>query len=428
MARTSSEEFDRYLKDARRRVLNGQTASVGEIRRIYRRTAEKVARDISRRLPASPSVRHLRVIEEALEDAAVRLRQEVLFATLRGINLSIDASMGAAEQLALGMLGPVVQAGGIHAVYHSINRRAVLGFATRTRFDGLRLSDRVWREGSRWRTGVRNVLEDSVARGASARDVATDLRRYLVPGPAEPSSLGVRRRLGIGKNVDWRALRLARTEMSTAYREGTIIGNQGIPSYLGVQWSLSLSHPIADICDDYASGGPNGNGIYVAGTEPSTPHPNCLCDVSPVHEDPDQFADRLGEWLDDPSSHPDLEEWYTDVASPMFRGRPAVVKPAAPRPIPVPTGGGTLRTAVGAAVVAHPGGGAPVRPAATDTGNTERLKRELDRIEITAMRDLERVMDRTTEQAAREAGAAIDRQVRAELDALELPDSELWDL
>lgn len=428
MARTSSEEFDRYLKAARARLLRGQTASVAEIRSIYRRAAEQVARDISRRLPGSPSARHLRVIQDALEEAAIGLRQEVLNATLRGIDLSLRSSLTAAEQIALGMLGPVFQAGGIRAVYHSVNRRAVLAFATRTRFDGLRLSDRVWREGSRWRTGLSNVLEESVARGASARDVATDVRRFLQPGPVEPHHLATRRRLGIGRNVDWRAMRLARTEMGTAYREGTIIGNQGIPSYLGVQWSLSLSHPIADICDDYASGGPNGNGIYPAGTEPSTPHPNCLCDVSPVHEDPDQFADRLGEWLDDPSSHPDLEEWFQDVARPMFQGRPVTVRPAAPRPVPVPAGGGGIATAVGAATVAGPAGGAPVKPARTDTGTAETLSRELDQIEANAMRDLDRVMERTTEAAAREAGELVERTVMAELEGLDLPDSELWNL
>src|SRR5690606_35078975 len=37
---------------------------------------------------------------------------------------------------------------------------------------------------------------------------------------------------------------------------------------------------------------------------------NCRCYTVPVAEPPDQFVDRLREWLDNPASHPDIEGWY----------------------------------------------------------------------------------------------------------------------
>jgi len=78
---------------------------------------------------------------------------------------------------------------------------------------------------------------------------------------------------------------------------------------------LSGSHPMPDICDTlstYDSG--LGPGVYPPGDEPPYPaHPNCLCALVPIHEEPEKFVERLKKWRDDPSSDQELEKWYNDI-------------------------------------------------------------------------------------------------------------------
>lgn len=422
-------EFDQYLREARRRFNAGRGASVAEIRAVYKRAAEQVARDILRMLPQIPgpegaglSARQLGPIMEALDRARASLNQQVLNATYNGIGLSVAAPISAAERVAIGMLGPVFMAGGIRAVYHSINTRAVLALTTRTRFDGLRLSDRVWREGSRWQSGVTRALETAVARGQAARSVALEVQTLLKPGPVQPNSLEVRRRLGIGKSVDWRAMRLARTEMGIAYKEASVLGNQGAPSYLGSKWELSASHAFQDICDELASGGPNGGGIYPAGDEPMQPHPHCFCVLSPIHEDPDKFADRLSDWLDDPSADPGLEDWYQNVASPIFSARPSVVRPSR-EPV---RAGARARVTPGSTVPNPIASKLPVDPARYDQPEARTLSDQLDEVEAEARQGLMRAVARTQEQEARRAAAEVERTVKEALTKLDLPDHDLW--
>lgn len=43
---------------------------------------------------------------------------------------------------------------------------------------------------------------------------------------------------------------------------------------------------------------------------------NCLCYVMPVMVEREKFVHNLAQWLDDPSSQPDIEQWYNEVYRP----------------------------------------------------------------------------------------------------------------
>lgn len=337
---TGADEFREYLEAARARWLAQQTATVAELRQIYRDAARDVSRDIRRLLPTQPSAQHLRTIEGLLNELARDLSEESLRATLHGVDLTQNAAITGAQRVAQVFLGDAFAAGGIRAMYQSVNQRALLTFATRARQDGLKLSDRVWNHGQATRAEVRKVLEHGIARGLDSRKVALEVQRHLDPTRSAPHSLSVRRRLGISTKVDYRAMRLARTEMSIAFREGTVLGHSRTPSYVGSAWELSASHPFQDDCDDLVGGGDGPGGIYLAGNEPFAPHPNCMCVLSPVHEDLDSFLSRLDRWRNSPSSEPALEDWYQGTARPFFEGRPTTTAPArarVPRGVPAVT-------------------------------------------------------------------------------------------
>ena len=108
--------------------------------------------------------------------------------------------------------------------------------------------------------------------------------------------------------------------MTAAFGEGTIAAARVAPSYLGMKWVLSKSHPVPDICDTLATqnfGLGLGPGVYPPGDEPPYPaHPNCLCVLVPIHEDPEEFVERLKDWLEDPKNDPELEQWYQNTYKP----------------------------------------------------------------------------------------------------------------
>lgn len=322
--------YEQYFEQSRTRWRSGVTATTGQIKAIYDKAYRDVQADIIRRLPTQPSAASLRALESALDEIRQNVARETLDATLHGIRLSTSAGTRGAMLYATKILGNAFEVRGLEAMYQAVNERAVLAFATRTRFDGLNLSTRIWQSASKWQGYTTRSIESALVRGMPARDLARALDPYLKSGVASSSSRAVRRRLGIPKDISYQSLRLARTEMASAFKEGTVLGHSKTPSYLGVQWQISAAHPFEDECDELASGGPQNDGVYPPGDEPMQPHPNCMCVVSPVHQDLDEFADRLKNWIDDPSSDPDLTAWHKNVAAPFFNGTPIQVPGRAP--------------------------------------------------------------------------------------------------
>ena len=316
---TGSEAFGEYMRQARERFLKGEGATLKQLREVYRRAAESVRDDIHRVTPGTFRQRHLLALEKALERRSRELTPQIMRATEAGIRLAVMESTRGPEQMTAELLGGVFDQAGVHRIFADINERAALAMLARTGKDGLKLSARVWRIGERWRNAARRLVEDGVARGLDSRKLARELEHYLKPGVHTALKAETRRRLKVSRDVSMEAMRLAVTEMQHAFHEGTVLANKAAPSYRGVYWRLSSSHPISDICDDYARH--NGDGYWPEGKEPAKPHPWCRCLLIPAHEPPDQFVERLRQWMDKPGSQPDIERWYTGTAK-RFMPRP----------------------------------------------------------------------------------------------------------
>ena len=317
------EEFVRYILEARSEYLSLRLKQEPAIREIYVKAAANVADDIARLAPGASDLtrNHLRALEKSLTREAEnirralegRLRSDLQQATGLG-GRSLQAHMTSCLQSAGLRLDMVrVQRG-----FGDVNTAAVEAIWARTR-NGMKLSDRIWQTSDNARDNMRSIILDGVARGRDSVQVARDLEQYVKHGAATMAGdyPGMMARIGkrAPKDLCYEAFRLARSEMSMAFMEGTYAAGRVNPAYKGVRWLLSGSHPVPDICDDLASAdlyglGPGG---YPAGDEPPYPHPNCLCTVAPMTEDTQEFVERLKNWRDDPGSEPDLEKWYNEV-------------------------------------------------------------------------------------------------------------------
>ena len=192
-------------------------------------------------------------------------------------------------------------------------KRAVQISFARSHKDGLKLSERIWNVGQHNKKIMSDIVRAGV--GEDVVTVARSLESYVKKGKTSISTNypNMMKRIGsrIPANLDYNALRLARTELTAAYGEGVIASAKATPVVKYVKWVISSSHPRKDICDTNATGGTNGNGIYEAMSCPIYPaHPNCICTLQPAPENTTVVVDKLKAWLKNPQSQPEIEEWY----------------------------------------------------------------------------------------------------------------------
>lgn len=145
--------------------------------------------------------------------------------------------------------------------------------------NGIALSDRVWKNDQLSRKALNDTINTGLALNKGPREIAADVAKYLrpdVPGGASSA-----------------ALRLGRSEVLNAYHATSVRKYQETPWVDRVKWNLSGSHPRPDECNEYAEqvtfrGG--GNGVWKPEEVPGKPHPNCLCYITPVVMDLDEYA------------------------------------------------------------------------------------------------------------------------------------------
>ncbi|KAF0812806.1 hypothetical protein IGB42_02649 [Andreprevotia sp. IGB-42] len=161
--------------------------------------------------------------------------------------------------------------------------------------DGLKLSDRLWRNDRQATARVANEIELAIVRGISAQQAARDmLARGRRPDATDPglqaaNPVNIARATtdaltGQGGSAYYNAARVFRTELNRAH--GTAYQNVALqhPDVIGTRFLLSPHHLEHDICDTHASADLYGlgKGVYPHGKNPWPAHPNTLSYVVAV--------------------------------------------------------------------------------------------------------------------------------------------------
>lgn len=321
--RDAAGAYRRWALEARRDYILLRLRQDLEIRALYIRAADSIARKLRRMKITTPSgivyKNHLEEMERSLRMEADRLTASYQRRMENYIEEAISAGVGYSRLITSDLLKKAgVSTDGVSRLFAGANTQAVEACWARTK-KGLYLSDRIWKQGENFNNIIRDIIQDAVAAGQDVVTTARMLEQYVQQGKqslaAQYPNMMKRMKGRIPGDICYEALRLARTEMTAAFGEGTIAAAQVSPSYLGMKWILSNSHPLADICDELAAHDEGlGKGVYTPGNEPPYPaHPNCLCILVPVHEQPEDFVQRLKNWKENPSSEPKLEEWYQNI-------------------------------------------------------------------------------------------------------------------
>lgn len=141
------------------------------------------------------------------------------------------------------------------------------------------LSERVFRSQKLASGQVERVIENALARGASARDLAADVRAFIRPD--------------VKGGLRYAAMRLGRTELNNAFHAVAVQHSVKAPWTTGMKWNLSGSHKVPDECNEYAEGQHYRGGeagVFLPAEVPGKPHPQCLCFVTPENVDRATFV------------------------------------------------------------------------------------------------------------------------------------------
>lgn len=159
---------------------------------------------------------------------------------------------------------------------------------------------------------VEDALQDAIAGGLTPEEATNRIMRGLVQGDEELEA-AVRRfgprgglRFGetgpinkatqdLARRIGHNARRIAVTEVASAYWEGDRVAGVESPVVQAGEWTLSASHPRADICDTFATADPYdmGEGVYPLESIPQKPHPFDLCSINFVFWRPENWGSQL---------------------------------------------------------------------------------------------------------------------------------------
>ena len=231
-----------------------------------------------------------------------------------------------------------ITSAGVAAISSAIDETLLTYSASRVYSNGYTLSESIWNlyDSSGKPTGVngdyqyriKNLILTGQAQGRDVVDIAKDIQTYVAYGKDAVFTAGNYGKLiaGTGEykarisgTVDWRALRIVRSELYASLQQA---GLQDGPMNPACQdqynWKKNKSNPTDPDGSRNASGQrcidlENGN-PYTLTTAPGHQHPNCGCRLEPVLMDHEEFVSDLKNWV--PGSGPEyLDTWYRTVYS-----------------------------------------------------------------------------------------------------------------
>lgn len=321
-----SGAYKTWALQARKKFIDLRLQQDLDIRQLYIKLTKDISKELKKDGLSTFNERKLRDIYSSLKQQENLLNGQLTMNFEKYAKANIETATGYSKAIVINAVEKAgikkIEKSVIQNIYFKTNERAVQAIWNRTK-NGLYLSDNIWSKSAKYRENMTSIIQSAVAEGQDCVKTARALERYVLTGKNGRETLTkeypkMMARIGnrIPSDISYEALRLARSEITSAYGEATISAGMISPSCNGIKFILSGSHPKPDICDDI-TGVDNyglGIGVYPIDKAPNYPfHPNCLCTILTANEQPEQFVERLKRWTKNPMSEPGLEDWYQNV-------------------------------------------------------------------------------------------------------------------
>jgi hypothetical protein len=198
-------------------------------------------------------------------------------------------------------------------------QRTVETLLARAKLSAVPLAERIYNTKSWMNKRLDNLIVSTMAAGLNAQKFAKVARDWFAPS--------------VPGGTRYAAMRLARTEINNAFHATSIVYAQDKPWVSQMDWHLSKSHPTPDKCNGIAAASP-----YDVHLIPRKPHPQCMCYVTEVTPDEDEWIDRFvagefDDYLDGKLAEADHELGIKTQQATTTSQKPQKIKPVAkPRP------------------------------------------------------------------------------------------------
>jgi intein/homing endonuclease len=290
----TQQEFNAAQAAARENYLILQQRAARELHDLYVAAADEVAAVI-KELEANGRGTGLtaaskRELEKALRKTAKDLTSGIEPGIINTIQEQTDLLSEShikfiQDGLSLsGMATDVISGEVIASMYSGLNQTLIETTYNRL-FNGYTFKYRLSLLRSNWAADVDNVIVSGFMQNRDVIDIAVDLQKYARGGKA-----GLVRRYGklergtktfmkrIPKNLDYRALRLARSELYISLQDAAKLQGRLNPAVRKYNWNLTAGSEHICICPDLAADSP-----YVYNEVPNYPHSNCYKEGTEVY-------------------------------------------------------------------------------------------------------------------------------------------------
>ena len=224
----------------------------------------------------------LQVVQRELRKTQAELWGSVTKATKRGMERAAVAAAEGEQKIndvlfnAVGVRIPAFEEAMVEQAKHTVENL----YARAS--NGIPLAESVYKSSQLAGGYVDRAVNRGIALGLSARELAQSVRSLIRPD--------------VPGGVSYASMRLARTEINNAFHTAQIENRKNEPWTKGMKWNLSGSHPKPDECNEYAEETHLRNGeagVFNADSVPAKPHPQCLCFLTTVVVDEDEFIDNF---------------------------------------------------------------------------------------------------------------------------------------
>ena len=319
----TAAEYQKLYRQARKSFPNLTVQTMKKIKDVYIEAAKKAAIEVRAAELLGKSdltIESWRSIEAQLARSAADISESIEAGVYNSVKSATSYTSNINEEY---IIDSVHKAGiegkipitGIKNVYFSVNERVVASIVNRIYQDGYSFSTRVWKAGQAFQDEIKNVISAGLTQGRDLIKVARDIQTYVKDG-----KLALAKRFGtlergtrefmkrIGNKVDWRALRIVRSELYASLQEASAEQGRANPGALDqYDWVLEAGRQHWNCaCPDIAADSP-----YKYENIPGYPHSNCRCQIRPVLRNNDEFTADLKKWINnEPVDY--LDNWYAE--------------------------------------------------------------------------------------------------------------------
>lgn len=193
---------------------------------------------------------------------------------------------------------------GVSAAMSNVPRDAVNNIITGQIYDtGWSLSARIWGNNEQTLEQLYRIVAGGIAENRSIYEISLQLQQYVNPNVQRAWNLKDRDGRWIyPRKIDYNAQRLARTLVQHSYQQSVVDASRRNPFVQLIRWDANGSR-VCELCQDR-----DGN-VYPIDELPLD-HPNGMCNFEPVHDDYDEIANRIVDWIvSDEGDYPDFDDY-----------------------------------------------------------------------------------------------------------------------